>query len=168
MINPSFQVQDELYIHAASEAVWQKFSRSMDWPRWNSEVLSAAWVQGEAWQEGSIFKHTPQEPDGHEEDDARNRAYVRAGQHSRLGEQRRRHHRGQQRVIRRRGRRLQADARHTYHGMPTLALRLIERSSAEQSKNAMRELKEFVEGISEVVRRRQIALASIRNRSLRR
>jgi hypothetical protein len=50
-----FQVQDEIHIHAAREAVWTKFARLHEWPRWNSEILDTEWLQGEPWAEGSRF-----------------------------------------------------------------------------------------------------------------
>lgn len=50
-----FQVQDEVYIQAAREAVWRKFANLQDWPRWNSEVLETEWISGEPWVEGARF-----------------------------------------------------------------------------------------------------------------
>ena len=50
-----FQVQDELFIQAAREAVWRKFTRLHEWPLWNSEILAADWVSGEPWTEGARF-----------------------------------------------------------------------------------------------------------------
>lgn len=45
----------ELFIRAAPEAVWAAFTRLDDWPRWNKEMVAAAWRQGAPWQEGSQF-----------------------------------------------------------------------------------------------------------------
>ncbi len=56
MADPIFQVESELYIHAARGAVWQAFTRLDEWPRWNSEIVATRWVEGEPWQEGSIFE----------------------------------------------------------------------------------------------------------------
>lgn len=146
MINPSFQVQDELYIHAASEAVWQKFSRLEDWPRWNSEVLSASWVQGEAWKEGSIFNIRHKSLMGMKtttaavirmclpantvvwESNASGIAVVNSASFAdEVGG-------------------CKLTARHAYHGLPTLALRLLSARQQSNLENAMRELKGFVEG----------------------
>ncbi len=146
MINPSFQVQDELYIHAASDTVWQKFSRLDDWPRWNSEVISADWVQGAHWQEGSIFHIRHKSLMGMKtttpaivrmcvpattvvwESNASGITVVNSASFSdEVGG-------------------CKLSARHTYHGMPTLALRLLGGRQQKNLENAMRELKEFVEG----------------------
>ena len=55
MIHPTLQVNEDNYIHAAREAVWERFCRVRDWPRWRSDVTKTAWVQGQAWQEGAQF-----------------------------------------------------------------------------------------------------------------
>lgn len=146
MINPSFQVQDELYIHAASQAVWRKFSQLSEWPQWNSEVLAARWVQGGEWQEGSILELRHKSLFGTE---ATTTAVIRmcVPGNTVVWESRT----AGMTVVNSAS---FADdvggckltARHAYHGMPTLALRLLggrQRSNLEQ---AMRELKRFVEG----------------------
>ncbi len=50
-----FQVESTIYIHATPPAVWLQFARLEEWPRWNSEILAAEWLQGEKWHEGSVF-----------------------------------------------------------------------------------------------------------------
>jgi hypothetical protein len=55
MIQPTFQVSEEIYIHAARAAVWQRFSRLTNWPRWRADVTAAKWIDGQAWQEGAQF-----------------------------------------------------------------------------------------------------------------
>lgn len=55
MIHPTFQVSEELYIHAAREAVWDHVTRLRDWPQWRTDVTKATWVQGQRWQEGAQF-----------------------------------------------------------------------------------------------------------------
>lgn len=67
MIHPTFQVTAELYIHAARAAVWVRFCRVTEWPRWRADVAKAAWVQGHSWQEGTRFtivsaNHTAEQP----------------------------------------------------------------------------------------------------------
>ena len=56
MINPSFQIAGEIYIHASRGRVWRLFTRLEEWPRWNSEILEAGWVTGEPWTEGAVFE----------------------------------------------------------------------------------------------------------------
>ena len=55
MIHPTFQITEELYIHAARAAVWSRFCRVPDWPRWRADVANATWVRGQSWQEGAQF-----------------------------------------------------------------------------------------------------------------
>ncbi|MEZ4868407.1 MAG: SRPBCC family protein [Caldilineaceae bacterium] len=55
MIHPTLQITEELYIHAAREAVWARFCRLGDWPRWMPGVSQATWVTGDHWQEGARF-----------------------------------------------------------------------------------------------------------------
>ncbi len=55
MMHPTLQVTEELYIHAACEAIWQRFIQLPDWPRWRSDLRDAQWVQGQSWQEGNSF-----------------------------------------------------------------------------------------------------------------
>lgn len=55
MIHPTFQITEELYIHAARAAVWSRFCRVPDWPRWRADVAKATWVRGQSWQEGAQF-----------------------------------------------------------------------------------------------------------------
>ncbi|MCB0045026.1 MAG: SRPBCC family protein [Caldilineaceae bacterium] len=56
MAEPVFTVSSKRQIQAAPGAVWDTLTRLRDWPRWNEEVLSAAWVEGEPWREGSSFE----------------------------------------------------------------------------------------------------------------
>lgn len=55
MIHPTFQVNEEIYIHAAREAVWARWGRVGDWPRWRMDVSQATWVTRQQWQEGATF-----------------------------------------------------------------------------------------------------------------
>lgn len=59
MIRPTFQVKEELYIHAAREAVWAHVTRLRDWPQWRSDVAQASWTQERGWQEGAQFALYP-------------------------------------------------------------------------------------------------------------
>lgn len=59
MILPTLQVTEEIYIHAAREAVWAHFCRVMEWPRWRTDVAKASWVQGQTWQEDAQFTIQP-------------------------------------------------------------------------------------------------------------
>ena len=146
MINPSFQVQDEIYIHAASQAVWRKFSRLSEWPQWNSEILAARWVQGDEWQEGSILELRHKSLFGTE---ATTTAVIRmcVPGNTVVWESRT----AGMTVVNSAS---FADdvggckltARHAYHGMPTLALRLLSGRQRSNLEQAMRELKRFVEG----------------------
>lgn len=55
MIHPNYQIATDLYIHAARASVWERFCRVSGWPRWRADVTQAAWVRGQAWQEGAQF-----------------------------------------------------------------------------------------------------------------
>jgi hypothetical protein len=55
MIKPTTKIQTDLYIHAAREAVWQKFIRLHEWPAWQPNVSTVQWQQGDSWQEGAHF-----------------------------------------------------------------------------------------------------------------
>ncbi len=55
MIRPQTKIQADLYIHAAKEAVWQKYTQVHDWPTWQPNVSAVAWRQGDRWQEGAQF-----------------------------------------------------------------------------------------------------------------
>ncbi len=59
MIHPTFQVNEEMYIHAAREAVWAHWVRVGDWPRWRTDVSRATWIAGQPWQEGASFVLQP-------------------------------------------------------------------------------------------------------------
>ena len=59
MIHPTFQVREEIYIHAAREAVWAHVTRLRDWPQWRADVAKAVCVQGQGWQEGAQFTLYP-------------------------------------------------------------------------------------------------------------
>jgi len=59
MIHPTFQVSEEIYIHAAREAVWARWIRIGDWPRWRTDLRQATWGKGEQWQEGATFTLHP-------------------------------------------------------------------------------------------------------------
>lgn len=59
MIHPTLQVTEDIYIHAAREAVWERFCRVTDWPNWHTDVAKASWVQGQRWQEGAQFVIQP-------------------------------------------------------------------------------------------------------------
>jgi hypothetical protein len=56
MAQPVFQVESERYIHAARAAVWNTLTSLETWPRWNTEIVAARWVEGEPWREGSVFE----------------------------------------------------------------------------------------------------------------
>ncbi len=56
MIRPQTKIQADLYIHAAKEAVWQKYTRLPDWPTWQPHVAAVQWQQGDRWQEGAQFE----------------------------------------------------------------------------------------------------------------
>jgi hypothetical protein len=56
MINPSFQIVDEIHIQVARGSVWRVFTRLEDWPLWNSEIIEASWLEGEPWTEGAVFE----------------------------------------------------------------------------------------------------------------
>ncbi|MEZ4682018.1 MAG: SRPBCC family protein [Caldilineaceae bacterium] len=55
MINPRLQLQADLYIHAAREAVFHKFTRLHEWPAWQPGVTAVQWQQGNSWQEDAQF-----------------------------------------------------------------------------------------------------------------
>lgn len=55
MIHPTFQVNEEIYIHAAREAIWERWIRIGDWPRWRMDVRQATWLTGQQWHEGATF-----------------------------------------------------------------------------------------------------------------
>jgi len=55
MIRPQKRIQADLYIHAAKEAVWQKFTDVRDWPTWQPAVSAVRWQQGDRWQEEAQF-----------------------------------------------------------------------------------------------------------------
>lgn len=55
MIHPTFQITAELYIHAARAAVWARFCRVTEWPRWRADVAQVTWIHGHTWQEGAQF-----------------------------------------------------------------------------------------------------------------
>lgn len=55
MIHPNYQITTDLYIHAARAAVWSRFCRVSEWPRWRVDVVQATWVHGHTWQEGAQF-----------------------------------------------------------------------------------------------------------------
>lgn len=55
MIHPNYQIATDLYIHAARAAVWARFCRISEWPRWRTDVAQAAWIHGHTWQEGAQF-----------------------------------------------------------------------------------------------------------------
>ncbi|MCE7981193.1 MAG: hypothetical protein DYG89_08390 [Caldilinea sp. CFX5] len=59
MIHPTFQVSEEIYIHAAREAVWARWIRIGEWPRWRSDVSLAKWLDKEQWREGATFVLQP-------------------------------------------------------------------------------------------------------------
>ncbi len=56
MTAPRFSVEATIQIHAATGAVWEKFCPVGEWPRWNPEIVSARWLQGPAWEEGSVLE----------------------------------------------------------------------------------------------------------------
>lgn len=150
MGSPVFQVQSELYIHAARGAVWQAFTRLADWPRWNSEILAAGWLEGKPWQEGSIFelRHrslfnavtttqavlrmvAPESTAVWESNAGGMQVVHTVNLRDDLG-----------------GCRL--SARHAYHGAPAYGLRLLAGRQQAKLDHAMRELKEYVEGLPRV------------------
>lgn len=55
MIHPNYQIATDLYIHAARAAVWSRFCRVSEWPRWRIDVDKVTWVRGHTWQEGAQF-----------------------------------------------------------------------------------------------------------------
>ncbi|MBX3015309.1 MAG: SRPBCC family protein [Caldilineaceae bacterium] len=59
MIQPTLQVTATQYIHAARAAIWERFCRLADWPRWRTDVAQATWVQGTTWAEEAQFRLTP-------------------------------------------------------------------------------------------------------------
>ena len=145
MINPTLQVSADLYIHAAAAAVWQKLSRLEEWPRWNSQILEARWLQGDAWQEGSVFQLRHKSLFGTTTTTATVRMCVPgdtvvwestgAGMTIVSGAQFRDEVGG-----------CKLTARHTYHGVVVYALHLIRHRQQKILEAAMRELKESVEG----------------------
>jgi hypothetical protein len=58
------QIQSEIYIHAASAAVWAVVSRLDEWPTWHPQVLAAAWSDGAPWAEGSRMRLRLRSPIG--------------------------------------------------------------------------------------------------------
>lgn len=68
MIHPTFQVSEEIYIHVAREAVWARWIRLGDWPRWRADVNQAKWLAKEAWQEGASFVIHPADGGATQED----------------------------------------------------------------------------------------------------
>jgi len=59
MVQPTFQVSAEIYIHAARAAVWDRFRRLTEWPRWRTDVAGAHWLQDQTWAEGAQFAVRP-------------------------------------------------------------------------------------------------------------
>lgn len=56
MISPRFSITAEVYIHAARGTVWQKFCQLQEWPRWDSQVIAAHWLDNPTpteWQENA-------------------------------------------------------------------------------------------------------------------
>lgn len=56
MIRPRTKVHAELYIHAASAAVWRRFTQLQEWPTWYPDVIATQWREGVGWQEGATFQ----------------------------------------------------------------------------------------------------------------
>ncbi|MFN8493883.1 MAG: SRPBCC family protein [Caldilineaceae bacterium] len=59
MISPSLTLAATLYIHAARGAVWEKFCQLTEWPRWNTAVRTARWLESAPqghWQENARFQ----------------------------------------------------------------------------------------------------------------
>ena len=147
MADPIFQVESELYIHAARGAVWQAFTRLDEWQRWNSEIVATRWVEGEPWREGSIFelRHrslfnrvTSTEAILRMVSPMRTAAWESAA--------------GGIQVVN--SATLRDDvggclltARHAYHGRAAHGLRLLAGRQQAKLDNAMRELKAYVEGM---------------------
>ena len=145
MINPSFHVQDEIYIHAASQSVWQIFSKLHHWPRWNSEVLAAQWLSDDSWHEGSTFELRHKSLFGSE---TTTKAILRMCVP------------GDTVVWESQGAGMtvvnsasfaddiggcKLTARHTYHGLATFGLRIIKGRQQANLRQAMLELKQYVE-----------------------
>jgi len=58
MFNPRAQISANTYIQAARPAVWEKFTRLHEWPRWQPAVEATQWETGHGWQEGNRFRLT--------------------------------------------------------------------------------------------------------------
>ncbi len=58
MFNPRMQISANRFIQAARPAVWKKFTRLAEWPRWQPQVDATGWESGEGWQEGHRFRYT--------------------------------------------------------------------------------------------------------------
>lgn len=65
MIHPQAEIHAEIYIHAASAAVWQKFTQLNAWPTWQPAVQTVAWQGESRWQEGSRFQVTMEQQQLH-------------------------------------------------------------------------------------------------------
>ena len=146
MVNPVFQVQSQLYIHAAREAAWKKFTNLADWPRWNSEILATEWVTGTPWEEGSVFALRHKSLLGATTTTVATLRMVVAGQAATWEST----GAGMQIIN---SARFDDDlggckltARHSYHGAPAYLLRLLKARQQRTLAGAMEELKEYVEG----------------------
>ena len=142
------QIQSEIYIHAATGAVWQKFSQVNQWPRWNSQVQEVRWLDNQTikpWQEGARFAIRHQSILGATTTKAVVRMCVPANtvvwESSTMGLQ----------IVNSAsfsddagGCKLRA--KHTYHGPMSLVVQLLRGRQQQLLETAMQELKEFVEG----------------------
>ena len=50
------QIEREIYVHAARDAVWQKYCRVEAWPSWAPAVTNVTWPLGATWAEGTDFQ----------------------------------------------------------------------------------------------------------------
>jgi hypothetical protein len=146
MAQPVFQVESECYIHAARAAVWKALTRLETWPRWNTEIVAARWVEGEPWQEGSIFelRHhslfkriTATEAVLRMVSPLRSATWESEGPAIQVVNSAH---------LRDDGGGCLLSARHAYHGPAAHGLRLLAARQQAKLDYAMRELKGFVEG----------------------
>jgi hypothetical protein len=56
VINPTFSISEEIYLHVARETAWRIFADVRRWPAWNPAIVDAQWLYGEPWKEGAVLK----------------------------------------------------------------------------------------------------------------
>ena len=140
-----YEVQSELYIHAAASAAWSKFSRLADWPIWNSEILDARWLSGKPWQENSRFLLRHKSLFGSTKETHALLRMVVPGQSALWESQGAGMTVVHSAAFRPEVGGCRLSARHSYHGAPSLLLWLLQGRQQQKLDRAMAELKGYIE-----------------------